>query len=118
MCGLSQIFGRGQNMLAIIKRCLSADFNVTFLTAATDSDHKEDLTTLGVDVHSVALNCSSFNSQIAHIKPDVVIFDRYMTEEQFSWRVKEACPNALRVLNTERFAQPASGKARSGKTGQ
>ena len=49
----------GQNMLAIIKRCLSADFNVTFLTAATDSDHKEDLTTLGVDVHSVALNCSS-----------------------------------------------------------
>ncbi len=91
----------GQNMLAIIKRCLSADFNVTFLTAATDSDHKEDLTALGVDVHSVALNCSSFNSQIAHIKPDVVIFDRYMTEEQFSWRVKEACPNALRVLNTE-----------------
>ena len=91
----------GQNMLAIIKRCLSADFNVTFLTAATNSDHKEDLTTLGVDVHSVALNCSSFNSQIAHIKPDVVIFDRYMTEEQFSWRVKEACPNALRVLNTE-----------------
>tara|TARA_Y100000296_G_scaffold12660_1_gene14679 strand:+ start:661 stop:1959 length:1299 start_codon:yes stop_codon:yes gene_type:complete len=91
----------GQNMLSIIERCLAANFNVTFLTAATDSEHKADLLTMGVNVQSVALNCSSFNALIADIAPDVVIFDRYMTEEQFSWRVKEVCPNALRVLNTE-----------------
>ena len=91
----------GQNMLSIIERCLATNFNVTFLTAATDSEHKADLSTMGVNVQSVALNCSSFNALIADIAPDVVIFDRYMTEEQFSWRVKEVCPNALRVLNTE-----------------
>ncbi len=91
----------GQNMLSIIERCLAAKFNVTFLTAATDSKHKADLLTMGVNVQSVALNCSSFNALIADIAPDVVVFDRYMTEEQFSWRVKEVCPNALRVLNTE-----------------
>lgn len=91
----------GQNMLSIIERCLATNFNVTFLTAATDSEHKADLLTMGVNVQSVALNCSSFNALIADIAPDVVIFDRYMTEEQFSWRVKEVCPNALRVLNTE-----------------
>ncbi len=91
----------GQNMLSIIESCLSANFNVSFLTAATDSEHKADLAAMGVEIHPVALNCSSFNSLIEHIKPDVVIFDRYMTEEQFSWRVREACPNALRVLNTE-----------------
>ncbi|CAB9493579.1 glycosyltransferase [Alteromonas macleodii] len=91
----------GQNMLSIIERCLAANFNVTFLTAATDSEHKADLLTMGVNVQPVALNCSSFNALIAEIAPDVVIFDRYMTEEQFSWRVKEVCPNALRVLNTE-----------------
>lgn len=91
----------GQNMLSIIERCLATNFNVTFLTAATDSEHKADLLTMGVNVQSVALNCSSFNALIADIAPDVVVFDRYMTEEQFSWRVKEVCPNALRVLNTE-----------------
>ena len=91
----------GQNMLSIIERCLAANFNVTFLTAATDSEHKADLLAMGVNVQAVALNCSSFNTLIADIAPDVVIFDRYMTEEQFSWRVKEVCPNALRVLNTE-----------------
>ena len=91
----------GQNMLSLITRCLDANFNVTFLTAATDSEHKADLEALGVQAHSVALNCSSFNTLIAQLTPDVVIFDRYMTEEQFSWRVKESCPEALRILNTE-----------------
>ena len=32
--------------------------------------------------------------------PDVVVFDRFMVEEQFGWRVEKACPNALRVLDT------------------
>jgi len=30
-----------------------------------------------------------------------VLFDRFITEEQFGWRVAEQCPNALRVLDTE-----------------
>ena len=91
----------GQNMQSIITRCVSYNFNVSFLTAASESEHKADLSTLGVDTYSVALNCSSFNTLIEKLKPDVVIFDRYMTEEQFSWRVRESCPNAVRILNTE-----------------
>jgi glycosyltransferase involved in cell wall biosynthesis len=30
-----------------------------------------------------------------------VLFDRFFTEEQFGWRVEQACPNALRILDTE-----------------
>lgn len=91
----------GQNMQSIITRCVSNNFKVSFLTAASESEHKADLSTLGVDTYSVALNCSSFNTLIEKLKPDVVIFDRYMTEEQFSWRVRESCPDAVRILNTE-----------------
>lgn len=91
----------GQNMLSIIKQNRQAGNKVTFLTAATDSVHKADLAALGVNSEAIALNCSSFNTRISELKPDVVIFDRYMTEEQFSWRIKEMCPNALRILNTE-----------------
>ena len=91
----------GQNMLSIIKSMCSAGHKVTFLTAATDSEHKTDLESLGVDSREIALNCSSFDSLIEDLAPDIVVFDRYMTEEQFSWRVKASCPNALRVLNTE-----------------
>src|SRR5690606_21933189 len=31
----------------------------------------------------------------------IVLFDRFMMEEQFGWRVEKYCPNALRVLDTE-----------------
>jgi glycosyltransferase involved in cell wall biosynthesis len=31
----------------------------------------------------------------------LVLFDRYLTEEQFGWRVSETCPNAIRILDTE-----------------
>lgn len=91
----------GQNMLSLIRQHCDAGNKVTFLTAAADSIHKADLAKLDVTSEAIALNCSSFDERIREISPDVVIFDRYMTEEQFSWRVKDACPHALRVLNTE-----------------
>ena len=49
----------------------------------------------------IELNTNSFDSYISDVKPDCVVFDRFMTEEQFGWRVDENCPNALKILNTE-----------------
>lgn len=88
-------------MLALLTLLRSRGYQVTFMTSASDSVHKADLSTLNIDVIPVSLNCSSFNRQLASCQPDIVIFDRYMSEEQFSWRVRETCPGALRVLNTE-----------------
>jgi len=91
----------GQNMLSLIKAFTDNHHKVTFMTAAADSIHKEDLDNLNVTSEAIALNCSSVNARLAEIAPDVVVFDRYMSEEQFSWRVKEVCPEAIRILNTE-----------------
>lgn len=91
----------GQNMMNIINAFQSAGWQITFLTAATDSPHKADLSALGIATEPAALNSSSFNHRIAQLAPDAVLFDRYMTEEQFSWRVREVCPEAVRILNTE-----------------
>ena len=38
--------------------------------------------------------------KITELQPDIVVFDRFMVEEQFGWRVAECCPNALRILDT------------------
>jgi glycosyltransferase involved in cell wall biosynthesis len=56
---------------------------------------------IGVDQVSVALNNSNFDVFIKELNPKVVMFDRFMMEEQFGWRVAEQCPQALRVLDTE-----------------
>jgi hypothetical protein len=38
---------------------------------------------------------------VKELNPAVVLFDRFMMEEQFGWRVSENCPDALRLLDTE-----------------
>ena len=55
----------------------------------------------GVYRHNLDPNSSETSAKLAQINPDVVVFDRYPTEEQFSWHVMEACPKAIRILDTE-----------------
>ena len=56
---------------------------------------------LNVQVVEILLNHSSFDFFVKDLNPEVVLFDRFMTEEQFGWRITENCPDALRILDTE-----------------
>lgn len=91
----------GSRMLQLINAFLQQSWRVTFASAANLSEHRINLPALGVEEKIIALNCSSFNEYLSELQPDVVMFDRFFTEEQFGWRVANTCPNALRVLNTE-----------------
>ena len=42
-----------------------------------------------------------FDRFVKELNPNIVLFDRFMTEEQFGWRVAEAVPSAIRILDTE-----------------
>lgn len=75
-------------------------WSVTFATPALDSDFMIDLESIGVNKKSIVLNCSSFDDFIQVLNPSIVLFDRFLMEEQFGWRVAEFCPNALRILDT------------------
>jgi glycosyltransferase involved in cell wall biosynthesis len=91
----------GGRMLQLISIFKKRGFEVTFASPAMDSEYMINLESLGVDKKSVALNCSSFNVFVKELNPSVVLFDRFMIEEQFGWRVAENCPDALRILDTE-----------------
>lgn len=93
----------GTRMLELVQLFLQMQCEVTFASAALLSDHRFDLNSLGVIEKSIALNCSSFDEYVTALQPDLVLFDRFFTEEQFGWRVAQACPNALRILDTEDF---------------
>ena len=88
-------------MLQLIQSFLSQDWQVTFGTVSQKNPNSIDLTNYGVTEVSLALNNSSFDEYMLNLNPTIVIFDRFITEEQFGWRVAETCPNALRVLDTE-----------------
>lgn len=91
----------GTRMLELVQLFLQMQCEVTFASAAALSEHRFDLTALGVTEKTIALNCSSFDEYVTTLQPDLVLFDRFFTEEQFGWRVAQVCPQALRVLDTE-----------------
>ena len=76
-----------------------AQFEYHFATTAQASPYAD---LLPKDrLHSILLNDASFDAWIKQLDPQVVIFDRFMTEEQFGWRVASECPHAVRILDTE-----------------
>lgn len=91
----------GTRMLELVQLFLQMQCDVTFASAAVLSEHRFDLKTLGVAEVSIELNSSSFDGFVKGLQPDLVLFDRFFTEEQFGWRVAKTCPLALRILDTE-----------------
>jgi hypothetical protein len=91
----------GGRMMQLISLFRAQGFHITFTSPAQDSDFMVDLSLYDVEKKSIKLNCSSFDDFIKSLNPEIVLFDRFMTEEQFGWRVMENCPHALRLLDTE-----------------
>ena len=90
----------GGHMMQILESFLARGWTVTFSSPARSGEHRADLGALGIREVPIELNNSSFDAFISELAPDVVLFDRFMMEEQFGWRVEKHCPNALRVLET------------------
>lgn len=91
----------GGRMMQLISLFKADGFSITFASSAQNSDFIVDLYEYGVERKSIELNNSSFDVFIKDLNPTVVLFDRFMIEEQFGWRVAENCPDALRLLDTE-----------------
>jgi hypothetical protein len=91
----------GSRMLQLISLFKEEGFEITFASPAMDSDFMIDLEEVGVLKKTIVLNCSSFDAFVKELDPSIVLFDRFMMEEQFGWRVSENCPDTLRLLDTE-----------------
>lgn len=91
----------GMHLLHLIELFAKHNWEVHFASAASKSPHSYDLKSKGICTQEILLNDSSFDAYIHSLNPQAVLFDRFVTEEQFGWRVAEQCPDALRLLDTE-----------------
>ena len=91
----------GTRMLQLIRLFLAAQYRITFASASAESSHRFPLEDLEVTLQNIELNHTSFDVFVEKLKPDTVLFDRFVMEEQFGWRVAKKCPEALRILDTE-----------------
>ncbi|MDX1585602.1 MAG: glycosyltransferase, partial [Balneolaceae bacterium] len=100
-------------MIDLLSLFLSDGYDVTFACAASRGEHAADLESMGITPVAVDLNSSTFDDFIYRLNPDVVVFDRFITEEQFGWRVADHAPRCVRILDTEdlHFLRRARGRA-------
>lgn len=90
----------GSRMIELIELFRAQGWRVTFASAAALSEHRADLAVYDVPEVAITLNCDSFDALVSELQPDLVLFDRFFSEEQFGWRVERCCPQAIRVLET------------------
>lgn len=91
----------GRRILDLISLFQHMGARVTFACAAEPGQNPADLAALGVTSLPIKLNCSSFDEQVRQLQPDAVVFDRFLCEEQFGWRVERSWPAAARIIDTE-----------------
>lgn len=107
----------GSRMMQLIEIFQSFDYKITFASACAKRDNAFDLSRLNIDQVAIELNNPSFDEFVSQLNPDIVVFDRFMVEEQFGWRVTEKCPNALKILDTEDLHCLRKGRGNALKDG-
>lgn len=91
----------GSRMMQLMDLFKNLNYEITYSSPAMLSEHMVDIESMGIQKVAIELNNSSFDDFVKKLNPDIVLFDRFMMEEQFSWRVDKACPNAaLKILET------------------
>ncbi len=74
----------GCRMLQLLETFISFGYEITFASTAAKTEFSLNLNDLGITEAAIVLNHSSFDDFLVNLRPDTVIFDRFMVEEQFA----------------------------------
>ncbi len=91
----------GTRMMQLIDLFQKNNYTITFISSASKTEKSIDLKEYNIETKEIKLNDASFDELLKIMNPSIVLFDRFITEEQFGWRVSEICPKAIRILDTE-----------------
>ncbi len=89
--------------MALVRAFTSWGWRVTYAsTSDANNVFASELAASGVAPRQIPANRGpAFEAMLAEASPDIVVFDRFTTEEMFSFRIRELAPSALRVVDTQ-----------------
>ena len=91
----------GSRMMQLIELFSNKGCKITIACDANESEYSDDLSIFPIEKLFIELNNSAIDEQLKKLDPSFVLFDRFMTEEKYGWRVTEQCPKAVKILDTE-----------------
>lgn len=90
----------GLRVWNILDTLKGADWELAFACPSPFNKYSEKLNASGITTTTLQANDPQFDVFIRELNPDFVIFDRFIMEEQFGWRIEEHSPKTVRVLDT------------------
>lgn len=108
----------GTRIIQLISLFIAKGDEVIFASSASKSEFSFDLKSIGAAEQDIKLNDQSFNLFLKDINPDIVLFDRFMSEEQYGWRVQQECPDTVKILDTEDLHCLRYARQQAVKTGE
>lgn len=91
----------GSRMMQLMACFQAQQWDIIFASPSQNSPFAEDLKQQNIQTASIQPNTETADLFFKQIAPDIVLFDRFMMEEQFGWRLSETCPEAVKILDTE-----------------
>ena len=108
----------GRRTLDVLDLVREAGYRVEIASPAEPTPFQADLASLGYPTHAIAVNDCGFDHWVSELNPALVIFDRFVMEEQFGWRIQTQCPEAMTLLDTSDFHSLREARHQALKTGQ
>jgi len=110
----------GKRMLQLLACFQQWKMQIYFGSTAHPTAFSDDLSPYDVQTIELWLNDARTDEVLRQLQPDIVMYDRFMVEEQFGWRVSAQCPNAFTLLDTEdlhflRYARQEWDKKKEGQ---
>jgi glycosyltransferase involved in cell wall biosynthesis len=91
----------GVRTLELCGHLKALGYTPAFLSPCKENDAAERLRAAGYEtIHCPANDTPAFQS-LENLSPALVIYDRFIMEEQFGWRCREAWPEAIHLIDTQ-----------------
>ncbi len=91
----------GVRMLQLLDNFKEQGAMVHFAAASKQGRYPDSLEGVVQEIHEIRLNDSSFDALVKLLDCQISVFDRFMTEEQYGWRVRAQLPHCKLILDTE-----------------
>lgn len=108
----------GSRMIQLLEFFSDEGWQITFASTAKETKYMAELKPFDIETVSIKLNDESFDKFLRELNPQMVLFDRFMAEEQFGWRVQAGAPGAIRALDMEDLHCLRYGRQQAVKAGQ
>lgn len=91
----------GVRTLDVMRWLQAEGWQIWALSPSKENRFSAELESLGVRVRTCPANDDSADDVLRGLRPDLVVFDRFVMEEQFGWKTRQHWPFAVQLIDTQ-----------------